>query len=108
MTYRVLIQPGAEAEVAEAFRYIHARSPASAEKWLRGLYGLIEMLETMPRRCALARENAEFPEEIRQLLYGKRQHKYRILFTVRGAEVHVLHVRHGARQALRPDSSEHE
>src|SRR5687767_906022 len=100
MKYRVVIQPGAEAEVVEAFGFIHDRSPASAERWLRGLYAAIESLELMPKRCGLARENAAFEEEIRQLLYGKRQHKYRILFTVRGNEVHVLHVRHGARTTL--------
>ena len=103
MKYRVVIQPDAEAEVAEAFAYIHTRSPANAERWLRGLYSVIETLETMPGRCALARESGAFKEEIRQLLYGKRQHKYRILFTVHDNEVHVLHVRHGARAALGPD-----
>jgi plasmid stabilization system protein ParE len=103
MKYRVLIQPGAEAEVAEAFGYIHARSPANAARWLRGLYAAIGTLETMPKRCGLARENDAFREEIRQFLYGKRQHKYRILFTVRADEVQVLHVRHAARQSLNPD-----
>ena len=38
--------------------------------------------------------------EIREIFHGRRQHKYRILFTVSGNEVHVLHVRHGARLAL--------
>jgi plasmid stabilization system protein ParE len=103
MKFRVVIQPGAEAEVAQAFAYIHARSPANAEKWLRGLYAVIATLESMPGRCGLARESRAFELEIRQLLYGKRQHKYRILFTVRGDTVNVLHVRHAARDALRPD-----
>ena len=62
----------------------------------------------MPRRCGLARENSSFKEETRQLLYGKRHHKYRTLFTIRGDEVHVLHVRHGARQAVRRDETEEE
>lgn len=108
MKYRVVIQPGAEAEVADAFAYIHARSPANAERWLRALYALIETLETMPGRCGLGRESAAFEQEIRQLLYGKRHHKYRVLFTVHNDEVHVLHVRHAARDAIRPDEAENE
>lgn len=35
-----------------------------------------------PERCAFAQENAFFPEDIRQLLYGKRSGVYRILFTI--------------------------
>jgi hypothetical protein len=44
-----------------------------------------------------------FEEEIRQLLYGRRRHFYRILFEVRNADqvVSILHVVHGAREHLR-------
>lgn len=48
----------------------------------------------------LAIESGEFTEEIRQLLYGKRSGRYRVLFVVRQNVVRVLHVRHGARQPL--------
>ncbi len=50
----------------------------------------------MPERCAHAPENRWFKREIRQLLYDQ----YRILFTIRGRTVRVLHVRHGARLEL--------
>jgi plasmid stabilization system protein ParE len=66
--YRVIVQPDAEAELAEAFAWLHDRAPANAERWLRGLYDAVESLEMMPNRCGLARENDAFPEEIRQLL----------------------------------------
>ena len=51
--------------------------------------------------CPLAPENDEFEEEIRELLYGKRQHRYRILFTIREQAVVVLHIRHGAREHIK-------
>jgi hypothetical protein len=35
----------------------------------------------MPKRCPLAPENASVPFEMRQLLYGRKPHFYRILFT---------------------------
>jgi hypothetical protein len=60
----------------------------------------IEGLSALPNRCPLARENREFEEPVRQLLYGKSPHVYRVLFIVRANVVSVLHVRTGARQAL--------
>jgi hypothetical protein len=60
----------------------------------------------MPRRCALAPENAKLSQEIRQLMYGKGKNTYRILFTVledqNPAVVRILHIRHAARPPL-PD-----
>jgi hypothetical protein len=37
---------------------------------------------------------------MRQLLYGRKPHLYRILFTIDGDVVYVLHVRHGRRRHL--------
>jgi Txe/YoeB family toxin of Txe-Axe toxin-antitoxin module len=65
----------------------------------------IDTLRRHPTRCPLAAENDKFPEEIRELLYGrsgKRIHKHRILFTVREDTVHILYVRHTARDELEP------
>ena len=64
----------------------------------------ISTLITMPRRCPVAREDAFFSQEIRQLLYGKGQHTYRILFTVLDEQttptVRVLHIRNAAQRTL--------
>ncbi len=61
----------------------------------------IDALATFPARCPLAPENAFFSHEIRQLLYGKGRHVYRILFTITGDAVSVLHIRHGAQETMR-------
>ncbi|HLL48217.1 MAG TPA: type II toxin-antitoxin system RelE/ParE family toxin [Longimicrobiaceae bacterium] len=100
MRFSVLIQPPAEDDAEAAYLYIQERAPQAAEAWLDGLLAAIETLSTMPERCALAPENDAFAEEIRQLLY--RSH--RVLFTVRGAEVHILHIRHVAQDRLRPET----
>jgi plasmid stabilization system protein ParE len=65
------------------------------------LQGAIASLAEFPKRCPLAPENSAFPFEVRQLLYGKKPHTYRILFTIEGQTVYVLHIRHGRRAALR-------
>jgi plasmid stabilization system protein ParE len=38
---------------------------------------------------------------VRQLFYGRRRNRYRILFTVKEDTVQVLRVRHGARAPIR-------
>ncbi len=96
MTYKIVVQPAARAEAAGIYKYLHERSPQAAERWLVGFDQAARTLEGMPERCAHAPENRWFKREIRQLLYDQ----YRILFTIRGRTVRVLHVRHGARLEL--------
>ncbi len=38
--------------------------------------------------------------EVRQLIYGRNPHWYRILFTIQGETVSVLRGRHGRRERL--------
>jgi len=59
----------------------------------------------MPKRCPLAPENEYYPEEIRQLLYGRRQGRYRILFTIEQRTVTILHVRHGAQRYIHEEDT---
>ena len=99
-TYRVIIQPNAEAELEAAYQYRAEHAPQAAARWFTGLVEAINSLEQFPARCPLAPENAHFAEEIRQLLYGARRDVFRILFTMQGDTVHVLHIRHGAQQYL--------
>jgi hypothetical protein len=63
----------------------------------------IATLQQKPRRCALAVEHEIFPEEVRQLLYGKSKNIYRVLFTIRDTTVYVLYVRPSAQAPLTID-----
>lgn len=101
MKYRVEIEPAATAEIHEAFRWIAEQAPQPAARWYNGLEVCIQALADMPERCPFATENEFFDQEIRQLLHGRKYHRYRVLFTIRGNVVHVLHVRHGARKHLK-------
>ena len=98
MTYRVHIQPSAEADLEDAYRWIAEDAPLAAARWYKGLVEAIQTLGSFPERCPVAPEDSAFPETIRQLLYGRRQHRYRILFTVQDDRVEILHIRHGARK----------
>jgi plasmid stabilization system protein ParE len=103
MNYRIELAATAKADIHQQARWLrdHA-SPAAADKWLTGLYKAIDTLHTLPLLCPVAAESDKFPEEIRELLYGRRPHKHRILFTLRNDTVHVLYVRHTARDELEP------
>lgn len=96
MTFKIVLQPAARAEAAGIYRYLYERSPHGADRWLAGFGEAARTLDSMPERCALAPENPTFSREIRQLLYDQ----YRILFTIKGRMVRVLHVRHAARKPL--------
>jgi plasmid stabilization system protein ParE len=104
MKYRVEITPEAEAEIKEAYLWIHSDSPANAARWRRGLLEAACSLSQQPMRCPLAPESAWFKQEIRQLLYGKRGGVYRVLFVIGEKTVSILHVRHAAREFLQPDA----
>ena len=105
--FRVIVELSAAQDIAQAHLWLAERSPDAAGRWFSRLYDTIGSLELFPERCPLAPENAFFNAEIREIFHGRRQNKYRILFTVNEGEVHVLHVRHGARLALgEPESSE--
>jgi plasmid stabilization system protein ParE len=79
-------------------------SPAFAERWYRELFEQIETLTRHPTRCPVAPESRKFPEEIRELGYGKcpHKHKYRIIFAIRDDVVAILYIHHSARKELEP------
>ena len=103
MTYRLRVTARAVADADEAYAWIaEHRSPAQAERWYQELFTQMETLTRHPTRCPRAAESDKFPEELRELLYGKRKGKYRIIFTIRDNDVVVLYVRHSAREELEP------
>jgi plasmid stabilization system protein ParE len=87
----------------EAFRWFLERNPIHAVEWYDGLVDIIETLSRHPERCARAAEDRRRRRGIRQLLYGRGDTTFRILFVAKKKEklVHVLRIRHGGRRRLR-------
>ncbi len=98
--WSVIVELPAQQDIAAAHFWLAERDPKFAERWFNDIYDTIGSLEILPERAPLAPENKSLQRGIREIFHGRRQHKYRILFTVTESEVHVLHVRHGARLAL--------
>ena len=64
----------------------------AGERWFVALCTAIASLANLPSRCPLAPENQDSPVELRQLLYGRRPHVYRVLFAIEGDIVQILHI----------------
>jgi plasmid stabilization system protein ParE len=89
--YVVIFEDSAQANVEESFEWgSRAWGKREAQHWVRQLRtAVLEQLGVVPKAFPLAPENEEFSEEIRQMIVRR----YRVLFTIKGREVHVLHVR---------------
>lgn len=79
-----------------------AESDAAA-RWYNELEEAVEALKWHPHRCPLAPETRRLKRKLRQLLYGKKPHIYRVIYELdkdRQA-VRVLTIYHGARRELK-------
>src|SRR5271157_1040372 len=101
MAFRVRATTSAKRDLDDILtRLLSQEAGETGLRWFQGLQQAVATLADSPRRCALAPENAAFPFELRHLLYGRKPHVYRIIFTVAGDTVSVLHIRHGRRQPI--------
>jgi plasmid stabilization system protein ParE len=104
MTYKIAITRRAEQDRATAFDWYCANySREFAVRWYNGITRAIRSLSKNPLRCSTAAESDRFPFDLRQLLYGKRRNKHRVLFTLHDDVVLVLHIRHSAQRDLTAD-----
>jgi plasmid stabilization system protein ParE len=98
MDFRVELTDQAKHDIASVYAWLQTQDAGEAgTRWFVSLREAINSLGALPGRCRVAPESGESPVEIRQLLYGRRPHVYRILFAIDDQVVHVLHVRHGRR-----------
>ncbi len=103
MKYRVVVQPCALQDLDDAFSWAAGHAPETAWRWLERFQVGIAGLARFPLRCGYAPENDLFEPEIRQYLFGRRSSVFRVLFTVRGEEVHVLHIRRATMSMAKPE-----
>jgi hypothetical protein len=54
----------------------------------------------------LADESKDAGSDIREALFGRRRHVYRILFRIEGNVVRILRVRHASQDRLVPEDLE--
>jgi plasmid stabilization system protein ParE len=99
MAFRVEITEEAQRDAYGILDWlISEQAGPSGLQWFEGLENAIASLANLPMRCPLAPENATASFEVRHLLYGRKPHIYRVLFTIEGDRVVILHIWHGRRK----------
>jgi toxin ParE1/3/4 len=96
MAYRVKMTARAERDFANLYKDIRAGQSDPAWKWYVEFKEAILSLSYLPYRCPVTPEK----DQLRQLLYGRKPHIYRVIYRVleKKKAVEVLHIRHGARR----------
>ncbi len=100
----IRVHPRAFADITNAVAKVQEwNSEASADRLHDGLWSRIRSLADFPEVWPLADEADDLGIELRQMLFGKRRHVYRILYTFDGTTIHVHRVRHAAQDRLSPE-----
>ena len=88
--YKVILHSDAELDIESSFKWsCRAWGEENAKLWVRKLrHAITKQLTSLPLACPLAPESEQLGVPIRHLIVGR----YRVLFTVRGRTVTILHV----------------
>lgn len=101
MAFRVEPSAQAQQDLNDILEWLVEQGAGEAAlRWFFKLEEAIASLSEMPHRYPLAPESKEFPFDVRQLVYGRRPHQYRVLYTIEDDMVIVLYIRHGRRRRL--------
>ena len=84
MAFRIEVSGEFEREAESILEWLISEGAGdTGRRWFMALRHAVEGLANSPTRCPLAPENASSPFDVRQLLYGRKPHVYRILFTIK-------------------------
>lgn len=105
MKFSVSVTPKARIEFYNDARWwAENRSLDQATRWLDGLEQAIKLLADTADSYPLARENDDFPFDLRQMNYGiGSKPTHRAVFEIRDEKVIVHGIRHLARRELTTD-----
>ena len=105
MTFNVILQPRAEADVERVTSWLaRKKGHLAAAQWRAGVFNfVVKKLEYDPRRYPEADEALEFGIDLRMMLYRRWRHVYRVLFVVEGHDVNVLRICHASQDRLQAD-----
>jgi plasmid stabilization system protein ParE len=95
MMHRVIITQKAKNDLRHYYAVAAQHAPETAARWLNRFEASLRTLSSNPTRCPRAPESDLVDQPIYQYFYGRRSSRYRVLFTIEGEQVLVLHIRRG-------------
>ena len=90
--------PRAAADAEQNYERISTLAPIAGQRWYNRLIASLDSLSDNPERCTVVPYLSTSTHTVRQLLYGRRPHLYKVYLDVAGDTVRVLHIRHSARK----------
>lgn len=103
MIYSVQLAIEAQADIQKVLEWFAQQEAIDAgSQWVAQLYDKAETLQQNPQRCSIVPKLSTKDREIRQLLFGKRLIKYRLLFEITNQTVNILRVWHSSRDEILP------
>ena len=106
MAYLVEFAARAARDLEILYLEKNAAESRAAARWFNQLELAISFLASHPYRCPVAPEARRAKRKVRNLLYGRNPHVYRVIYEVDEDRktVWVLTIRHGARRKIKaPD-----
>jgi plasmid stabilization system protein ParE len=101
MAFRVEPTAQAQQDLEDILEWLLEQG--AGETGLRWFFKLEEAIASLSLACSPlpacpGEQGLSF--EVRQLMHGRKPHQYRVLYTIDGNTVGVLHIRHGRRRQL--------
>ncbi len=104
MKFHVRLLSRAERDLDHIVTWLYERSPQGAQAWHDAWKKTCRTLQASADAYGLAPESEGQPLEIRQLFFHTRKGRnYRALFTIRGGEVFIMHIRGPGQDLVPPE-----
>ena len=103
MKYHVELADRAVRDLELLYLEKNAAESQAAARWFNRLEKAVSALGRYPFRCPAAPEGRKKKRNLRNLLYGKKPHVYRVIYEIdeQRRTVWVLTIRHAAREQAR-------
>jgi toxin ParE1/3/4 len=103
MTYRVEFADRASRDLEILYKEKNAAESHAAARWYNGLEEAVYGLASFPLRCPVAPEARKTKRKLRQLLYGKKPHVYRVIYEIEEQRqiVWVVHIATAKRRKIK-------
>lgn len=91
-THQVIVHRLAMSDLELAYMFVFKTGGSQATAWYQRFVEHLQSLRVHPERCPISRESSRVFFEIRELLFGRRQNVFRVLFTIDGETVRILRI----------------